>query len=42
MTFFGTASPRNPNERWALDSDPNIPIENEMAVVEAEQKQSDI
>ena len=35
--FIGTASPRNPNERWSIDLHPNIPMEREMTIHEAEQ-----
>ena len=36
-TFVGASSPRNPNERWTAYLNPNLPIEPEMTVFEAEQ-----
>ena len=39
-TFIGEVSPRNPNERWTNDPNPNLP--REMTVLEAEtQEESD-
>ena len=34
-TFIGEVSPRNPNERWSIDPNPNLP--REMTVLEAEE-----
>ena len=39
-TFIGEVSPRNPNERWSTDPNPNLP--REITVLEAEaQSESD-
>ena len=35
--FIGVASPRNAKERWTGDPNPNLPMEREMTVLEAEQ-----
>ena len=37
-TFIGTASPRNPNELWTVDSHSNFIAEREMTVLEVEQQ----
>ena len=39
-TFIGSVSTRNHNERWAIDSNPNLPTEREreMAFLEPEQQ----
>ena len=36
--FIGQVSPRNPNERWTEDSNPNLP--REMTVLQAENEEN--
>ena len=36
--FIDAACARNPNERWTVDSNPNLPMDREITVLEAEQQ----